>query len=144
MVPDFRCLSHLRCVHIILLTLDNIKITDQSVSYLYIIPKQSSNHEPNHHTKTATLAGKKSGIKRICKRSVKSLTKKPIHCRGFNGFVVGVFWGESLRMSQSSLLLDIEIAYYKTMSKIAQYERNYLKNRIKAAPVKVLQNEVYV
>lgn len=87
MVPDFRCLSHLRCVHIILLTLDNIKITDQSVSYLYIIPKQSSNHEPNHHTKTATLAGKKSGIK----RSVKSLAKKPIHCRGFNGFVVGVF-----------------------------------------------------
>jgi len=47
-------------------------------------------------------------------------------------------------MSQSSLLLDIEIAYYKTMSKIAQYERNYLKNRIKAAPVKILENEVYV
>ena len=140
MVPDFRCLSHLRCVHIILLTLDNIKITDQSVSYLYIIPKQSSNHEPNHHTKTATLAGKKSGIKRICKRSVKSLAKKPIHCRRFNGFVVDVFWGES----QRSMLLDIEISYYKTISKIAQYERNYLKNRIKAAPVKVLQNEVYV
>jgi len=47
-------------------------------------------------------------------------------------------------LAQNALLLDIEIAYYKTMSKIAQYERNYLKNRIKAAPVKVLQNEVYV
>ena len=46
-------------------------------------------------------------------------------------------------MAQNSLLLDIEIAYYKTMSKIVQYERNYLKNRIKAAPAKILQNEVY-
>jgi len=47
-------------------------------------------------------------------------------------------------MAQNSLLLDLEITYYKAMSKIAQYERNYFKNRIKAAPVKILQNEVYV
>jgi len=46
-------------------------------------------------------------------------------------------------MAQNSLLLDIEIAYYKTMSKIAQFERNYVKNRIESAPAKILQNEVY-
>ncbi len=46
-------------------------------------------------------------------------------------------------MAQNALLLEIEIAYYETMSKIVQYERNYLKNRIKAAPVKILENEVY-
>jgi len=46
-------------------------------------------------------------------------------------------------LPQNSLLLDIEIAYFKAMSKIVQYERNYLKNRIKAAPVKILENKVY-
>jgi len=46
-------------------------------------------------------------------------------------------------MPQYSLLLDIEISYFKTLSKIVQYERNYLKNRIKAAPAKILENEVY-
>jgi len=46
-------------------------------------------------------------------------------------------------LAQNSLLLDIEIAYYQTMSRIAQYERNYLKNRIKATPVKILEKEVY-
>jgi len=46
-------------------------------------------------------------------------------------------------MPQNSLLLDIEIAYYKTMSKVIQYERNSLKNRIKAAPAKILENVVY-
>jgi hypothetical protein len=46
-------------------------------------------------------------------------------------------------MAQNSLLLDLEIAYYKAMSKVVQYERNYLNNRIKAAPAKILQNEVY-
>jgi len=46
-------------------------------------------------------------------------------------------------MGQNSLLLDIEIAYFKTMSRIVQYERNYLKNRLKAAPAKILENEVY-
>jgi len=46
-------------------------------------------------------------------------------------------------LPQNSLLLDIEIAYFKTMSKIVQYERNYLKNRIKVVPAKILENEVY-
>jgi len=46
-------------------------------------------------------------------------------------------------LPKNSLLLDIEIAYFKAMSKIVQYERNYLKNRIKAAPGKILENKVY-
>ena len=45
-------------------------------------------------------------------------------------------------MTQNSLLLDIEIVYYQTMSKVVQYKRNFLKNRIKVTPGKILEKEV--
>jgi len=46
-------------------------------------------------------------------------------------------------LAKNSLLLDIEIGYYKTMSKIIQHERNFLKNRRRDVLVKMFEKEIH-
>jgi len=46
-------------------------------------------------------------------------------------------------MTQSSLFLDVEIAYYQTLSKFVQYKRNFLENKIRIVPNKILVKEIH-
>jgi len=46
-------------------------------------------------------------------------------------------------LAKNSLLLDIEIEYNKIMSKVIQYERNFLKNRRRDVLVKMLEKEIH-
>jgi len=46
-------------------------------------------------------------------------------------------------MTRQYLNQELGIAYYRTMSKIAQYRRNVLKNRMSSVQAKVLTNEVF-
>ena len=102
-----------------------------------------TNYESNHNTKTATLAGNKPGTKRACKRSVKTLAKQPIRCRGHDGIVMDALWGGLLKMAQSSLLQDTKIAYYEAMSRFAQYRRNVLRNNRNSIQARILQSQVF-
>jgi len=45
-------------------------------------------------------------------------------------------------MIRQYLSQELGIAYYRTMSKFAQYRRNVLKNNISSIQAKVLPNEV--
>ncbi len=46
-------------------------------------------------------------------------------------------------MIRQYLSQELGIAYYRTMSKFAQYKRNVLKNKISSIQAKVLPNEVF-
>ncbi len=45
-------------------------------------------------------------------------------------------------MIRQYLSQEVGIAYYRTMSKFAQYRRNVLKNNMSSIQAKVLPNEV--
>jgi len=46
-------------------------------------------------------------------------------------------------MIRQYLSQELGIAYYRTMSKFAQYRRNVLKNNMSSIQAKVLPNEVF-
>jgi hypothetical protein len=46
-------------------------------------------------------------------------------------------------MSRQYLSQELDIAYYKTMSKIVQFRRNLLKNKISSAEAKIFPAHIF-
>jgi hypothetical protein len=63
------------------------------------------------------------------------------------GMTFGDYTGRYLRransMTRQFLSQELEIAYYRTMSKIVQFRRNVLKNSISSVQAKILPTQVF-
>ena len=63
------------------------------------------------------------------------------------GMIFEDYTGPYLRrentMSRQYLSQELDIAYYKTMSKIVQFRRNLLKNKISSAEAKIFPAHIF-
>lgn len=63
------------------------------------------------------------------------------------GMIFEDYTGRYLRrentMSRQYLNQELDIAYYKTMSKIVQFRRNLLKNQISSAEAKIFPAHIF-